>query len=253
VPRGTVFLREEAWATREEVVASGTIVGAPEDSMLLSDGDQVYVEFLRRAPNVGETYTVYTNGMDTRGSDRDAGTVVRVLGTVVIDSWDGQRKVATAHITESIEPIERGERVAIVQRQFNPVPPVPNERDVSAHVVAMPQPRQIVGSQYVVIIDRGSEDGVRLGNRFFVTQRGDPWRSTIAGMGRAARLQEIDRDGDGRVDTPSTVERGAEELPVEVRGEIIVVASHPRTCVGLVTLTASEIEIGAPVVMRRGY
>lgn len=253
VPRGTVFLREEAWASQEDVSASGTIVGAPEDSMLLSEGDQVYIEFLRRAPNVGETYTVYTSGMEARGSDRAAGTVVRVLGTVVIDSWDGQRKIATAHITESLDPIERGERVAIVQRQFSPVPPTPNERDVSAHVVAMPQPRQIVGSQYVVIIDRGSEDGVRLGNRFFVTGRGDPWRSTVRGMGRVVRLQEIDRDGDGVVDTPSAAERDPADLPVEVRGEIIVVAVHPRTCVGYVTMSANEIEIGAPIVMRRGY
>lgn len=253
VPRGTVFLREEAWASPEEVAESGTVVGAPEDNMLLSDGDQVYVEFRRRAPNIGETYTVYTSGMETRGSDRDAGTVVRVLGTVVIDSWDGQRKIATARITESLEPIERGERVAIVQRQFNPVPPVPNERDLTAHIVAMPQPRTIVGSQYVVIIDRGSQDGVRLGNRFFLTQRGDPWRSTVSNMGRVMRLQEIDRDGDGRVDTPHSAERAPDDLPLEVRGEVIVVASHPRTCVGLVTLTSTEIEIGAPVVMRRGY
>lgn len=253
VPRGTAFLREEAWASPEEVAAAGSVIGAPEDNMLLSEGDQVYVEFQRRAPNVGETYTVYTNGMETRGSDRDAGTVVRVLGTVVIDSWDGQRKIATARITESIEPIERGERVAIVQRQFNPVPPTPNERDLTAHIVAMPQPRMIVGSQYVVIVDRGSQDGVRLGNRFFLTTRGDPWRSTVSNMGRVMRLQEIDRDGDGIVDTPHSAERAPSDLPLEVRGEVMVVAVHPRTCVGLVTLTSTEIEIGAPVVMRRGY
>ena len=36
-------------------------------------------------------------------------------------------------------------------------------------------------------------------------------------------------------------------------GEVIVVAVHPRTCVGLVTLTSTEVELGAPVVMRRGY
>lgn len=252
-PRGTVFLREEAWASPEEVTASGTIVGAPEDTMLLSDGDQVYIEFRRRAPNVGETYTVYTNGMQTQHSDRDAGSVVRVLGTVVVDSWDGQRKIATARITESIEPIERGERVAIVQRQFNPVPPVPNDRDIAAHIVAMPTPRSIVGGDFVVIVDRGSQDGVRLGNRFFLTERGDPWRSTVSNMGRVARLQEIDRDGDGVVDTPHSAERLPGELPLEVRGEVIVVAVHPRTCVGLVTLTSNEVELGAPVVMRRGY
>lgn len=253
VPRGTVFLREEAWASPEEVNASGSVIGAPEDAMLLSEGDQVYVEFQRRAPNIGEAYTIYTNGMQAQGSDRDAGTVVRVLGTVVIDSWDGQRKIATGRITESIEPIERGERVAIVQRQFNPVPPVPNDRDIAARIVATPTPRSIVGTQFVVIIDRGINDGVRLGNRFFLTQRGDPWRSTVSGMGRAMRLQEIDRDGDGRVDTPHSAERLPTELPLEVRGEVIVVSVHPRTCVGLVTVTSSEIELGAPVVMRRGY
>jgi hypothetical protein len=117
----------------------------------------------------------------------------------------------------------------------------------------MPTPRSIVGTDYVVIVDRGSQDGVRLGNRFFLTERGDPWRSTVSNMGRVARLQEIDRDGDGVVDSPHAAERLPAELPLEVRGEVIVVAVHPRTCVGLVTLTSSEIEIGAPVVMRRGY
>lgn len=254
-PRGTVFLRESAWATTEEINTSGSIVGAPEDNMLLSEGDQAYVEFPRRAPNVGETYTIYSSAQATRGSDRDAGRVVRILGTVVVDSWDARRHIATVRITESLEPIERGERVAVIQRQFLPVPPVPNDRDLTAHVVATPTPREIVGSNFVVIIDRGSQDGVRLGNRLFLTQRGDPWRRSVEGYSRGIRIQEIDRDGDGHVDHAPDAEsfRAGEELPVEVAGELIVVAVHPRSAACLVSLSSREIENGAPVVMRRGY
>lgn len=254
-PRGTVFLREAAWATNEDITASGSIVGAPEDNMLLAEGDQAYVEFPRRAPNVGETYTVYSSAQETRGSDRDSGRVVRVLGTAVVDAWDARRHIATVRITESLEPIERGERLAVIQRQFLPVPPVPNDRDLTAHVVATPTPREIVGSNFVVIIDRGSQDGVRLGNRLFLTQRGDPWRRSVEGYSRGIRIQEIDRDGDGHVDHAPDAEnvRPTEELPVEVAGELIVVAVHPRSAACLVNLSAREIENGAPVVMRRGY
>jgi hypothetical protein len=254
-PRGTIFMRESAWATAEDITVSGSIVGAPEDNMLLSEGDQAYVEFPRRAPNVGESYTIYSSAQATAGSDRDAGRVVRVLGTVVVDAWDARRHIATVRITESLEPIERGERVAVIQRQFLPVPPVPNDRDLTAHVVATPTPREIVGSNFVVIIDRGAQDGIRLGNRLFLTQRGDPWRSSVETYSRGIRIQEIDRDGDGHVDHAPDAEsyRPTEELPVEVAGELIVVAVHPRTAACLVNLSSREIENGAPVVMRRGY
>jgi hypothetical protein len=250
-----VFLREEAWATTEEITASGSIVGAPEDNMLLSEGDQAYVEFPRRAPNVGETYTIYSSAQETSGSDRDAGRVVRVLGTVVVDAWDARRHIATVRITESLEPIERGERVAVIQRQFLPVPPVPNDRDLTAHVVATPTPREIVGSNFVVIIDRGSQDGVRLGNRLFLTQRGDPWRARWRATAAASASRRSTATATGASTTRRTPSPSApdEELPVEVAGELIVVAVHPRTAACLVNLSSREIENGAPVVMRRGY
>lgn len=255
VPRGTIFLHESAWATTEQIRASGSIVGAPEDTMFLTEGNQLYIDFPNRAPHVGESFTVYSEAQDTRGSDRDSGRVVRVLGTVVIDAWNPHRHIATARLTESLDTIERGERVAALQRQFQPVPPVVNDRDVSARIIATPQPRSIVGGQYVVIIDRGARDGVRLGNRFFITSRGDPWHQSTSTQGRVARLQELDRDGDGRVDTPPDAElqRGPDGLPLEVIGEMTVIAVHPRNALCLVTQSQHELETGDTAMMRRGY
>jgi len=253
IPQGTVFLREEAWASPEAITASGVVVGAPEEQMLLAEGDTVYLRFDRRAPNVGESYTVYQEGHEAQRFDRNAGRVIRVLGTVVIDAWDRERRIATAHITESIDPIERGERVAIVQRQFQPVSPVPNDRDLVGHIVAMPSPRAIVGGQYVVIVDRGEQDGVRLGNRFFLTRRGDPLVQNNRSMARTVRVP-VDRDGDGTLDAPPEDPRPEDNtLPVEVQGELLVVAVHPNTAVCVITGAEREVELGAPVVMRRGY
>lgn len=253
-PRGTVFLREAAWATSEQIATSGAIVGAPEDAMLLSEGDQCYIEFDRRAPNVGETYVIYSEGQPARGGDRNSGRVVRVLGTVIVDAWDRDRHVATARITESLESIERGERVAFIQRQFLPVPPRPNDRDVVGHVVAMPFPNIIAGGQQVVIVDRGESDGIQLGNRFFLTERGDPWFNNSQGsIGSTLRLG-LDRDGDGVVDQPPDNRvRNGNELPAEVWGEMMVVAVHPQSAVCLVTMSTHEIEIGNLVTARRGY
>ena len=75
------------------------------------------------------------------------------------------------------------------------------ERDLVAHVVAMPNPRIIVGGRYVVIVDRGERDGVRLGNRLFLTRRGTRCSRTTRNNGRLVRMA-IDRDGDGHMDAP---------------------------------------------------
>lgn len=252
VPRGTVFVREDAWVSNTESSSAGSIVGAPEDVVMLSEGDQVYVEFARRAPNIGEAYSIYEEGQGSQGSDRD-GRVVRVLGTLVIDAWDPQRRVATARITESIDPIERGNRVAIVERSIQPVPPVPNDRDLAGHIVATRAPRLITGGQQVVIIDRGRDDGVRPGNRLFLTRRGDPWRQSVANQGQAPYMT-IDRDGDGVADAPPPYTVPSEGgLPVEVTGEIIVVATQPHASTCLVLMSQFELELGQSVVMRRGY
>jgi hypothetical protein len=179
--------------------------------------------------------------------------VVRVLGTVIVDAWDRERRVATARIVESLDAIERGERVAIVQRQFEPVTPVTNDRDLAAHIVASPQVRTLLGGQSIAIIDRGERDGVRLGNRFFLTRRGDPLRQATRDTSREVSLT-LDRDGDGVPDGPPVNPNpGDGELPVEVAGELLVVALHPSTCVCLLTGADREVEIGTPVVMRRGY
>jgi hypothetical protein len=253
VAPSTVFLRDEGWLDRQEAESAGTIVGSPEDQMLLSEGDRAYVEFPRRTPRIGEQYTIYQEAQEARGGDRSAGHVVRVIGTAAVESWDRDRHVATVRITESLDGIERGERVAAIPRRLQVVPPVTNSVDLRGAIVATVQPRELVGQHMVVFIDRGAEDRVARGNRFFVVRRGDAWLGTLTTSAAEASGRGLDRDGDGHPDAPPGQVESPGNLPEEIVGEALVVDVRPHSATAIVTSSVTEVEVGDVVEMRRGY
>ncbi len=254
VPPQTVFLREQGWIDAQQEQAAGTIVGSPEDQMLLTEGDRAYVEFRNRTPRVGEQYTIYQEGQNAaRGAGRSgsAGRVVRVIGSATVESWDRDRHVATVRLTESEDGIERGERVAAIPRHLAIVPPARNAQDMQANIVATVHPRELVGQHMVVFIDRGSDDHIVAGNRLFVVRRGDAWRSTMVSSSAAGN--GLDRDGDGNVDAPPGRAQQTNNLPPEIVGEILVVDVRPHSATALVTSSVVEVEVGDRLEMRRGY
>lgn len=178
-----------------------------------------------------------------------------MIGTAEITRWDANRHVATAHITEALDTIERGERVAIIPRTVRAVPPVRNAIDLEGRIAAMLRPQQFVGQHQIVFIDRGSEDRVVLGNRFLAVRRGDQWRATLSSVSEStASGVGLDRDGDGRADPPPDRERNpSDRMPDEVIGELLVVEVRPRTCTAIVTRSTVELNVGERAVLRRGY
>lgn len=252
VPSATVFLREEGWLDRAEAEAAGTIVGSPQDHMLLSEGDQAYVEFQRRTPRPGEEYTIYQDAHQAQG-DPHAGHVVRIIGTATVEHWDRDRRIATVRITESLDGIERGERVAAIPRRLQVVPPVTNAVDLRGRIVATVHPRELIGQHMVVFLNRGSQHRVARGNRLFVLRRGDAWRRSLTTSAAAITGTGLDRDGDGNVDAPPGETRADGTLPEEIVGEIQVVDVRPHSATAIVTSAITEIEVGDIVEMRRGY
>lgn len=254
VPAQTVFLREQGWLDTQTAESAGTVVGSPEDQMLLAEGDQAYVEFRNRTPRVGEQYTIYQEGQNAargRGRDSSAGHVVRVLGSATVESWDRDRHIATVRLTESLDGIERGERVAAIPRHLQVVPPARNAVDLQANIVATVHPRELVGQNMVVFIDRGSDDHVAPGNRLFVVRRGDAWRSSLHSPSSAGT--GLDRDGDGNVDEPPGNTRSNDSLPQEIVGEVLVVEVRAHSATAMVTSAILEVEVGDRLEMRRGY
>jgi hypothetical protein len=244
---GTVYLREQGYLDPEALRTAGEIVGSPTDHMLLTPYDQVYVRFDEledgRAP-AGE-YTVFRELAEGEESlereTGDAGTLVRILGAVRIEEWDPERSIARATLIESLEPIERGFTVAAVPRRFTVVPPVTSDRDLETEVVASMRPSLLVGSDQIVFVPVGEEDGVREGNRFLIVRRGDGWRRT---------LEDADiHDVGSAVAIPGA----PEEWPEEVIAEGRVVALRPHSAGLFITSTTEVVERGDRAVLRAGY
>ena len=228
----TVFLRDDGFVEREQYRKSGVIVGSPDERTLLSNWDEVYVEF--DEPNqvaVGGEYAVFRQVRSVqRGEDgEEAGSIVEILGTVKVRSYDRDRNVARAVITETMQPIERGHRVSRIERTFTVTPPVRNDRDVVATVLASLAPIENFADQQIVYLDKGGQDGLRLGNRFFVVRRGDQYQRS--------RDEDDLRPG----------------LPYEVIAELRVVGLRRHSATTLVIRSTYEIRSGDRAEMRRGY
>jgi len=238
---GSIVLREEGFLDREALEAAGRIVGSPEEHMLLADYDEVYIRFDEGDPPApGQELAVFRLIDDDERIEGEEGELVRILGGVRIRSYDEDRKVATAVIIETFDPIERGFLVGDLPRRFELVPPVRNTTSLEARVVATLRPRELLGDYQILFVDVGEEDGVRLGNRFFVLRDADEWRASLSSA--------EDRLGATAPNTPRI-----DDPPPEVIAEARVVTLRESTAGLMVTNATRPVVLGDEAVLREGY
>ena len=247
VSPGTVFLRNIGYVEDEDSITWGDISGSREDKMILSEGDEVYVRVVPgKELRIGQELNVFRPVKKSR-----AGRLVEVQGTVRVDQWNPKEHMARARIVESLDAIERGARVGPIQRRFEVVPPVRNDKDVTATVTASVHPHQIYGQNQVVFIDRGSEDGLKPGNRLQMLKKGDQWHKSLTTRSSARRIA---LESDSPADTESVPRPPSESnLPEEVQAELRVISVRKHTAMCLVSSSRREIENGDIAYARKGY
>ena len=247
VPADTVFLRDEGYIEDHSDQDWGEITGAPEDKMFLTDGDEIYLHVGGdREVKIGQELTIFRPVRDA-----SSGKVIQLLGTVRLNDWNPEDRVARGRIIESLDVIERGSRVGPIGRRFQVVPPVRNLTDVSAAVVASVHPHNFYGQNQVVFIDKGEADGLKVGNRLFILRRGDAWRRSLATPGAAYRISPESTNLPDMEKTPGTKDEG--NYPQEVVGELRILEARPHSSTCLVTQSRLEIENSDIAVARRGY
>ena len=255
VKQGTVFLRDQGYIDDDVKDVWGEVTGSPEDQLLLSDGDNAYLEIKPgHDVRVGQDLTVFrpVHG-ELRGDAK--GTLVSILGTARVEKWDPETRIARAKLIESLDTIGRGSLIGPMTRRFEIVPPVQNEAEVWAHVAASVYPHVLYGQNQVVFIDRGQQDGLVPGNRLFVITRGDGYRRTLVTASKFASA-EVHYDSE----KPATIEKGGAlgkgddaKYPEEVTGELRVLSVRDHSAACLVISSIREIEPGHDVVARRGF
>jgi hypothetical protein len=247
VPHDTVFLREQGFVNEDAGLNWGSIVGSPQDRMYLSDFDQVYV---RVGPDhdvkIGQELTVYRPVRQT--SD---GQVIAIQGTLRVDDWNAESRIARAQIVETLDAIERGARVGPIPRKFIVVPPLRNDADVTAHVLIASHPHVFFGQDQVVFIDQGSDAGLKLGNRLFVVRHGDAWWKSQVTTQTGRRIVGEREDPAAVENLPRLQDDSA--LPEEVVAELRVIDVQKKSATCIVSQSAREIEPNDVAVARKGY
>lgn len=257
VPPDTVFLRDLGYIDDPDKEVWGQVVGARQEQQLLADGNDIYM-ILRPGVDVqlGQLMTVFQEVRDPPNipdSRRPPGKLVAFKGTVKIDSWDAEKRVARGELIESLDIIERGAKIGPVGRRYYVVPPASSQVDLRARVLTSMYPHELLGGEQVVFIDRGTNDGLKAGNRLFVVRRGDAWRRTLVTTTSMARTRIL-MDVPEHVETETTpLDGDDEDFPEEVVGELRVIRAHRYSSLALITESSEEIEPGDQAVARKGF
>lgn len=257
VPRDTVFLRDVGYIDDPTKDVWGELVGAEEEQMLLTEGNHVYV-ILRPGVDArpGQLLTIFRSirtPQAVAGARRPPGEIVAFKGAVKIDQFNPKTRVARGVLVESLDTVERGDKIGPVGRRFDVVPPKRNAVDLEARVLTSMYPHEVIGQNQIAFIDRGSKDGLVTGNRLFVVERGDAWRHTLSTTTQEGRSR-VSVEVPEHVEVFVTPLHGKDQdFPEEVVGELRVLRADEYSSVTLVTASKHEIEPGDRVVSRQGY
>jgi hypothetical protein len=253
----TLFLRDEAFIGDPSKDTWGEIIGAREEQMLLSRGNHVYIDVRPGfEPQIGQQITLFEalrKPEPVDGARTPPGEIVRIKGTVKITDFDPKKKIASAEIIEAVDAIERGVKIGDVERKYRVVPPTTSAKTVWAHVLTSVHPHVYMGQNQLVFIDRGSEDGLAIGNRLLVVRRGDSWRKSLVTATRSARDSlRIDSPEHAEVRT-TNLRRDDKEFPEEIIAELRVLKVSRYSASAMVAESQKEIVVGDRAVAREGY
>lgn len=168
------------FVTNREVEESGKIFGSFAESIELSNADHIYVHFEKKAPRLGDVYLVYRAAGEILHPTTQAplGTLTILLAEVKVTRIEKDNRTATVQIWKQYDEVLRGDLVGPMGDPIiRQVVGKPSDRDVKdATVVAdvRKYPAQI-GEHQLVIMDKGSDDGVKSGSVFSIYRQHDPF------------------------------------------------------------------------------
>ena len=245
--------------TEEEELAK--IVASFEPKELLATGDNVYVEINTNKDDkekekdkekdknknsdnkerkkssdfqIGDYVEIINVGKKVKHPDTGdkIGSIVDIVGRgKVLDIGkkkkekddDEDTQIATVKIIKAYDAIERGFYVREYVEQENNVPVKETESDIKAKILTGYDPTFYYGPNYIVYLDKGSDDGVEPGIMLSVYRRGDG-------------LKEFEG------------KKSPANLPWEMIGELVVISAGEKTSVAVITNSVTALEAGDSAV-----
>lgn len=165
----------------------GVIVGSWDKKVLLSDNDIIYIN-RKNNPAIanGDKYTIYKVVRQVKHpiTEKKIGHLVKILGVVQIT--DVKKDVATGTIIRSFDFIGYGDKLmpykkAAVTDEL--LKEKTSARKLSGYIVEVKDAKIQNAQLDVVYIDKGTKDGVTIGERFVVVRPGEKTSRYSVGEG----------------------------------------------------------------------
>lgn len=215
------FLRGGMVMSKKEADELPYIV-ALRDHLVAGAGHEVYVRDLPDATPEGTEYFVLR--LDDELEDPDTG---KVLGYEVVFIGTAELRASgepdTLYLRNTDREARRGDRIrpADLRLPLTFFPSAP-ERDVDATIISVIDGVALIGQYQMVIVNKGSDDGLEAGSVLAVWQKGKTVRDPVASG-----------FGDRKVD-----------LPDNFAGNVMVVKAYDDVSYALVMEAVSEMRVG---------
>ncbi len=235
-PKNATTLVVPAFVTARELELTAKITGSFSEAEMLSYPFTVYVDISgKKTLRQGETALIFREGGEVLHPVTQAlvGYITRVVAEGKVLAVDGKRNIATVLITKSVDEVYRGDSISPAgESVVRTVAPRRNDKELKGGVVLRGAQRFVVlqAEGLQVFIDRGADDGVKLGNSFTFFRSGD--------------TQGIDRFFNPQVSDDS--------MPREDVGSCMVVDVKAKVSCCLITRSLRELMPGDAAEMVPG-
>ena len=248
VSEGGMHMPVAGFISKEKLEYAGRIVASPKESNMLSPLDIAWIGSGEDAYSEEEKDDVSKEEREGQKQveikEGDLFAVVRDMGEIKDSEGEhvGQKYIVlgslkvtevsdkyydTAVIQQAWREIHRGDLLIPYERQLKVVEPVKSDKDMVAEIVDSIDALFDYGEFHYVFVNKGAEDGIRPGNRFFIYQR----------------REGLDFRGKG----------GDEKIPWRQVGQVMVLDVRENFSLAIVTDSKREVAIGDRLEMYEGY
>lgn len=211
-------------STAEDLNLRGTIYAADEHGSQLGEPSYVYLDIADGDVKCGDSFSVFRlEQKKVRSRDVVIGSMYRILGEVQVFRVDGH--IATGRIRASYFEMERGDLVGDLLPVALTLDVRAPAEDKQAEIIARLNGAQqlLANIDETVFLDRGTTDGIEVGDSLFIVERRDP----------------IHLD-----------DRADESLPERVVGRVIVVRTTDDASTAVVVNAARDVQVGQQLTTR---
>ncbi len=270
----------------------GHILFSDQEKHMLTLGDEVQVDWadieMRKKISRGQRFVVFTEANAVRDADGND-MAYKLIRAGVVEIIDPQTEtLSTARIVSAYREIERGDMILPAMDLSYAVNKKANSKNMEGRIIDTIEKNSQLGEQQYVILNRGQEDGVELGNTFVIFEQREGLERLPEGEDTntkyASENDKKDEDDEDRDPRDGEIEREDEhtwvlgretrapefparkdlsdiygdrdyttaDLPLRKIGEVLVINVQDKFSTGIILDNSREIEIDTRVVMIKG-